>query len=107
MALQEGEAGAASREDDVVESCPLRLAHRSLRLFYQLLFELGLAGVLGERRVELFDLLGVLFGLLHLVLVIVAKRAALHVRSDASSAGCDRGERDLSEIRRVREDLAD
>ena len=35
-----------------------------LRLFYQLLFELGLAGVLGKGRVELLDLLGVLIGLL-------------------------------------------
>src|SRR6188472_420615 len=92
MALEDRETGAASREDDVIESCPLRVGHQSLRLFYQLLFELGLAGILREGRVKLLDLLGLFVGLLHLVFVIVAKRAALHVRSDATTALADRGE---------------
>ena len=58
------ETGEASRQDDVVESRPLRLGHRILWLFYQLLFELGLTGVLGQGGVELLDLLRVLVGLL-------------------------------------------
>ena len=37
----------------------------------------------GESRVELLDLLGLLVGLFDLVLVIVANRGALDVRSDA------------------------
>src|SRR5918992_2379121 len=73
----------------------------SLRFFDQLLFELGLCGVLREGGVELLDLLG-------LVLVIVAERAALHVRSDATRGAHHAGrEADLPEVGGMGEHLVD